>query len=262
MMKKLVCKMVEIVCVASLAIGVNTAMDNNVKDTQVKTQVQEQKVDKKEVVANKEDDKNGVLIESKNWLNKEDDENNSLDGNVVIEDGKKVIEISSMTYNEIEEGENSDLEGDIFIDEEDIISSNKEITNQVASVEEFKENFSHLEILSIEDNGKFYTLNLKDDKKICYDVDADMFYVYALEGYIREFECINDTKDYIATIANNTKDSNEDDIKYTQGDYDRYLEYKEGLIKEHGQEIYDLMNVEAGIKNEEESFIHFMKYGK
>ena len=48
---------------------------------------------------------------------------------------------------------------------------------------------------------------------------------------------------------------------YTEEDYNRYLEYKEGLIKEYGEEIYNLMNQEAGIKTEEESFEHFMEYG-
>lgn len=48
---------------------------------------------------------------------------------------------------------------------------------------------------------------------------------------------------------------------YTEEDYNRYLEYKEGLIQEYGEEIYNLMNQEAGIKNEEESFLHYMEYG-
>ena len=48
---------------------------------------------------------------------------------------------------------------------------------------------------------------------------------------------------------------------YTEEDYNRYLEYKEGLIKEYGEEIYNLMNQEAGIKTEDESFEHFMEYG-
>ena len=48
---------------------------------------------------------------------------------------------------------------------------------------------------------------------------------------------------------------------YTEEDYNKYLEYKESLIQEHGEEIYNLMNQEAGIKTEEESFSHYMKYG-
>ena len=48
---------------------------------------------------------------------------------------------------------------------------------------------------------------------------------------------------------------------YTEEDYNKYLEYKESLIQEHGEEIYKLMNQEAGIKTEEESFSHFMEYG-
>ena len=48
---------------------------------------------------------------------------------------------------------------------------------------------------------------------------------------------------------------------YTEEDYNKYLEYKEGLIQEYGEEIYNLMNQEAGINTEEESFNHFMEYG-
>ena len=48
---------------------------------------------------------------------------------------------------------------------------------------------------------------------------------------------------------------------YTEEDYNRYLEYKEGLIQEYGEEIYNLMNQEAGIETEEDSFNHFMEYG-
>ncbi|MGL4452250.1 MAG: hypothetical protein ACRDDY_04760 [Clostridium sp.] len=49
--------------------------------------------------------------------------------------------------------------------------------------------------------------------------------------------------------------------KYTEDDYNRYVVYRESLISEYGQEVYDLMNQEAGLENEEQSFIHFMKYG-
>lgn len=48
---------------------------------------------------------------------------------------------------------------------------------------------------------------------------------------------------------------------YTEEDYNRYLEYKEGLIQEYGEEIYNLMNQEAGIETEEDSFNHFIEYG-
>ena len=48
---------------------------------------------------------------------------------------------------------------------------------------------------------------------------------------------------------------------YTEEDYNKYLEYKESLIQEYGEEIYNLMNQEAGIKTEEESFNHYMEYG-
>ena len=48
---------------------------------------------------------------------------------------------------------------------------------------------------------------------------------------------------------------------HTIEDYQRYEQYKQNLISEHGKEVYELMNQEAGIKNEQQSFEHFMKYG-
>lgn len=41
----------------------------------------------------------------------------------------------------------------------------------------------------------------------------------------------------------------------------KYLEYKNNLIDQYGEDIYKLMNQEAGITTEEESFKHFMEYG-
>ena len=50
-------------------------------------------------------------------------------------------------------------------------------------------------------------------------------------------------------------------LHFTKEDIERYKNYKEGLINEYGEEVYNLMNQEAGINNEEESFYHFIKYG-
>ena len=62
-------------------------------------------------------------------------------------------------------------------------------------------------------------------------------------------------------VIEEPEESQEQQSGYTEEDYNKYLEYKEGLIKEYGEEIYNLMNQEAGIKTEEESFEHFMEYG-
>ena len=52
-----------------------------------------------------------------------------------------------------------------------------------------------------------------------------------------------------------------DQLHFTKEDIERYKNYKEDLINEYGEEVYNLMNQEAGINNEEESFYHFIKYG-
>ena len=44
-------------------------------------------------------------------------------------------------------------------------------------------------------------------------------------------------------------------------DYAKYLEYKSNLIEQYGYDVYSLMNQEAGIETEQQSFEHFMKYG-
>ena len=49
--------------------------------------------------------------------------------------------------------------------------------------------------------------------------------------------------------------------QYTQEDYNKYLKYKNSLIKEYGKEVYNLMNQEAGIGSEKESFIYYMENG-
>ena len=48
---------------------------------------------------------------------------------------------------------------------------------------------------------------------------------------------------------------------YVEEDYMKYLEYKNNLIDQYGEDIYKLMNQEAGITTEEESFKHFIEYG-
>lgn len=43
--------------------------------------------------------------------------------------------------------------------------------------------------------------------------------------------------------------------------YIDYMNYRDKLISENGKGVYNLMNQEAGINSELESFIHYSKYG-
>ena len=43
--------------------------------------------------------------------------------------------------------------------------------------------------------------------------------------------------------------------------YKGYSEYKEDLISKYGKDTYNLMNQEAGINSEAESFVHYVRYG-
>ncbi|MGL5764572.1 MAG: hypothetical protein ACRCX8_02910 [Sarcina sp.] len=91
----------------------------------------------------------------------------------------------------------------------------------------------------IEDDNKIIEISKETYDEIEHGENSD------LDGdvYIDDEDIINST------------------TKYTEDDYNRYIEYRESLIVEYGQEVYDLMNQEAGLENEEQSFIHFMKYG-
>lgn len=133
--------------------------------------------------------------------------------------------------------------------------------------EENEENKDLIENVTIEDGNKTIEISKKVYDETEQGKNSDL-----------GDEDMDGTKDYLDTITvndtvNNIDDSDitdiedvevvtdKEDIKYTQEDYDKYLEYKQGLIDEHGEEIYNLMNQEAGIENEEESFYHFMEYG-
>lgn len=62
----------------------------------------------------------------------------------------------------------------------------------------------------------------------------------------------------IETFINNIE-INTDDIPV--GVIEDYINYKEGLINEYGEDTYNLMNIEAGIESEEQSLKHFIEYG-
>lgn len=261
-LKKMVKKVAEIICIAGLTLTVNGMIDN-AKDTQVQTVVNTQEV-RKQLIPEEESQLLSAVESKENWLNEGNGESKNLTGKVIVEDG-----------NEIEYGENSDINGDVYIEEEDIVN---ELYHQVKSNEDFRNNFSKFNVVDSKNDGDKYRLTLDNGLELIYSADLDMFYVYNIDGNIKEFECMNDTKDYLNSIAvndtvNNIDDSDitdieevevvtdKEDIKYTQEDYDKYLEYKQGLIDEYGEEVYNLMNQEVGIENEEESFYHFMEYG-
>lgn len=152
----------------------------------------------------------GVVIKSEDWLDDSNNENKDLIGNVIIDDGKKIIEISKEVYDEIEYGENSVLEGGICLDNDDIISSS--LYHQVGSVEELKDNFNKFGVVDSRDDGNRYVVTLDHGLEVIYLVDYDMFYVYNNDGNIKEFECMNDTKDYLSTTKGDSVNDGKDDV--------------------------------------------------
>ena len=181
----------------------------------------------------------GVLIKAKYWLHDNQDENKDLKGNVIIEDNEKIIEISADTYNEIEHGENSNLDGDVYIPNSDIISRTNKLQHQVKSLNELKDNFSKFNIVDSKENNKYYTLKLNNNIVVKYEIDCDMFYVNGVE-----YESLKDAQKCVDKLLKQ-----------------KYENSKNALISRYGEDTYKLMNQEEGIKNEQESYNHFIVYG-
>ena len=100
-----------------------------------------------------------------------------------------------------------------------------------------------------------YGIKAQDTKEL-----TNIIKTYMLNKYnMNESELDNDNifkNDILASEEQEEIQSN-----YTEEDYIKYLEYKNNLIDQYGEDIYKLMNQEAGITTEEESFKHFMEYG-
>lgn len=122
-------------------------------------------------------------------------------------------------------------------------SMTNELYHQVKSVEELKENFNQFNVIDSKNDEDLYVITLNNDITIAYEVYYDMFYVND-GGNIEEFEAIEDAQNYVDKILKN-----------------KYNDYKNSLIAQYGEDTYNLMNQEAGINSEEESFIHYAKYG-
>ena len=160
-----------------------------------------------------------------------------------------------------------------------VITSNK--TNQSAVQEVGKEfkiintyvNKSNSNIIEFNDNS--YAVINKD--KNIYEFYATECSDYGIKAQDTK-ELTNIIKTYMLNKYNmNESELDKDNIfkndilvsaeqegiqsNYTEEDYIKYLEYKNNLIDQYGEDIYKLMNQEAGITTEEESFKHFMEYG-
>ena len=100
-----------------------------------------------------------------------------------------------------------------------------------------------------------YGIKAQDTKEL-----TNIIKTYMLNKYnMNESELDNDNifkNDILASEEQEEIQSN-----YTEEDYIKYLEYKNNLIDQYGEDIYKLMNQEAGITTEEESFKHFIEYG-
>lgn len=121
-------------------------------------------------------------------------------------------------------------------------SMTNELYHQVKSVEELKENFNQFNVIDSKNDEDLYVITLNNDITIAYEVYYDMFYVND-GGNIEEFEAIEDAQNYVDKILKN-----------------KYNDYKNSLITQYGEDTYNLMNQEAGINSELESFIHYVKY--
>ena len=160
-----------------------------------------------------------------------------------------------------------------------VITSNK--TNQSA-VQEVGKEFKIINTYVNKSNSNIIEFN--DNSYAVINKDKNIYEFYAAEcgdyeiQASNQIELINIIKTYMFNKYNmlesevNQNDIFKNDIlaseeqeeiqsNYTEEDYIKYLEYKNNLIDQYGEDIYKLMNQEAGITTEEESFKHFMEYG-
>lgn len=129
-----------------------------------------------------------------------------------------------------------------------------------------KDNIFKNDILNYEPQAKDQNTiaETQENKKVVKSVKKEINNTIKNES-IKEIEETTEQTNTIEepTTAIEEQEENKEQIQsnYTKEDYNKYSEYKENLIKEYGEEIYKLMNQEAGITTEEESFKHFMEYG-
>ena len=166
----------------------------------------------------------------------------------------------------------------LFILTISIITNNKSVA-QVPTVEkEFKIVNTYI------NNSNSNIIEFNDNSYVVINKDKNIYEFYAVEAgdYEIKAEDLEQLTNIIKTYMINKYNMNESEIdkdnifkndilaseeqegiqsNYTEEDYIKYLEYKNNLIDQYGEDIYKLMNQEAGITTEEESFKHFMKYG-
>lgn len=80
------------------------------------------------------------------------------------------------------------------------IENENKLNHQVKSLNDFKNQFSKFGVVNSNQSSNKYNITLSDGLEIIYLIDIDMFYVYNINGNIKEFECMNDTKDYLNSL--------------------------------------------------------------
>ena len=138
---------------------------------------------------------------------------------------------------------------------------NTYINNSNSNIIEFNDN-SYLVINHNKNIYEFYATECGDYGIKAQDTKelTNIIKTYMLNKYnMNESELDNDNifKNDILV----SEEQEETQNIYVEEDYMKYLEYKNNLIDQYGEDIYKLMNQEAGITTEEESFKHFMEYG-
>ena len=160
-----------------------------------------------------------------------------------------------------------------------VITSNK--TNQSA-VQEVRKEFKIINTYVNKSNSNIIEFN--DNSYAVINKDKNIYEFYAVEtgDYEIKAEDLEQLTNIIKTYIVNKYKVDESEIDkdnifkndilvseeqeetqniYVEEDYMKYLEYKNNLIDQYGEDIYKLMNQEAGITTEEESFKHFIEYG-
>lgn len=270
---KVIKKTIEIVCIVGLSTIINTSLqENKIQNNIVSAQaIEAQTISNKSLVQDDKDFKNIIekcLIDSSLKIS---EVGKTPSGNSFIDLNNGSWIVYDLKNNEI-----------IFqpIELGDWDYSFNNIEDAKACITTYANNFPKdnlitnieaKEVNTNDDNNNNDNSTLKTNKTIIKDVNGAN--TVNENSFISEKENnTNNTLENNLTIEenNNTNENNNNKInnttnndnkEYTEEDYNNYLEYKNSLIEEYGEEIYNLMNQEAGISSEEESFIHYMEYG-
>lgn len=75
--------------------------------------------------------------------------------------------------------------------------------NQVKNIKDFKNNFNKFNIVDSKKDDNSYMITFDNGLKVDYIINYDMFYIYGIDGNIKEFECMEEAQAYLFKVSKN-----------------------------------------------------------